>query len=649
LEGINVLKRERVNKLPETSEYYRALFENAPVGIGLSNLDGRVLACNTTMLKITGYGPGDVANLALSDIYFDTNDRNRILTIFREKGIVNDFETRLRRKDGTVLHVSLTVSPFQQSDPEIMVTVLLDISEQKKAEQALRESEEKYRSLAENTSDIVYSLNLKGELVFISPRVRHYDYEPDELIGTNFLELVSPEDREMVSADFEKSISDRKISPPIEFRILNREGKTFWLEERSQFNYDEQGEIIGLTGVARDITERKIAEEALRKSEINFRRLFDRMPDAVTLIVEEKLVYANGSFLQMFEFEEKDIPNLNFNTFRRIFENPDRLFKRIEEILSGGPEYPSEYTALDRHGTRIPIEIFSRKITYQGKPALLSVVRNLTERKKLELQIHRQNERLKKLVDERSRQALRNERLAAAGRLLAGYVHQIGNPVQSIFSCLDRLENLTGGNVELSREVLGVRSHINLIADLGRQLKNIYQPHEPEFTLINVNDIVLEVTELYSTRLAETGIKLKLELDKSSAKAFMEETSLYTTLGNLILNAIDAMPEGGELTISTVHDKNRLRLEVTDNGRGIDSSNLPKVFKPFFTTKPPDKATGLGLTLVKEAVEAAGGSITVSSKVDWGTKIIVTLLRKAPENFSRRVGTSTLGFLKPQF
>ena len=643
------MKRARIDKLPETSEYYRALFESAPVGIGLSHLDGRVLACNASMLKIMGYGPGDVENLTLEKIYCDIKDRNRMLKMFRKDGLVKDLETRLKRKDGTVIYVSLTVSPFQQSDPEIMLSVLLDISVQKQAEQALRESEEKYRRLAENTSDIIFSVNLEGEFIFISPRVRHYDYEPDELVGTHFLEIISPEDREMVSADFEKSIKDRKISPPIEFRILNRKGEAFWLEERSQFNFDERGEIIGLTGIARDITERKIAEEALKKSELHFRKLFDRIPDAVTLIMDEKLVYANGSFLQMFEFEEKDIPGMNFDTIRRVIENPERLFRRVEEILNGGPEYPSEYTALDRRGTRIPIEIFSRKITFQGKPALLSVVRNLTERKKLELQIHRQNERLKKLVDERSRQALRNERLAAAGRLLAGYVHQIGNPVQDIFSGLDRLENLTEGNDELSREIQGIRKHISLVADLGRQLKNIYQPHEPEFTLINVNDIILEVTELYSSRLAETGIKLKLELDKSGTKAFMEETTLYTSLGNLILNAIDAMPDGGELYISTVHDKNQLRLEVTDNGKGIDSSVLPKVFKPFFTTKPPDKATGLGLTLVKEAVEAAGGSITVSSKVGWGTKIIVTLLRKVPENFSRRVNSTTLGFLKPLF
>lgn|GEM_PF-5220489 len=643
------MKRELVISLPENPESYRALFENAPVGIGLSHSDGRILAYNESMLKIMGCKPDDIINLNLINTYYNINDRKKLLETYRINGYVRDYEVKLKRKDGTPYYASVSITPFCYNGEDILLTVAVDITEQKETEQALRSSEEKYRTLAENTSDVVYSLNLDGRIVFSSPRVRHYGYEPEALTGKNFLEVVYPDDRNMVASDFEKSMIDKRISPPIEFRILSRNGKIFWLEERSQFNYDARGEIVGMTGIARDITERKKAEEALKKSEERFRKLLERLPDAVALISDNKPVYVNTALLKLFGLEQKEAIDNDIKSVTRFIENPEKVLMRVENILDSGPEYPSEYTAIAKDGTKIPIEVFSRKITYRGKPAILSVIRNLTERKKLELQIHRQNERLKKLVDERSRQALCNERLASAGRLLAGYVHQIGNPIQSIFCCLDRLENMTRGNLELSREVKGIRTHLRRVTDLGRQLKNIYLPQEPDFTLINVNEIVLEVTELYSTRVTDAGIKLRLNLDNSGATAFINETFLYTSLGNLILNALDAMPEGGELTISTINRKKHLQLEVDDTGEGIECSALPKIFKPFYTTKAPDKGTGLGLTLVKEAVEAVGGSITVSSKVGRGTKVIITLLKKEPENFSRRVGSSMLGFFNPQF
>ena len=180
-------------------------------------------------------------------------------------------------------------------------------------------------------------------------------------------------------------------------------------------------------------------------------------------------------------------------------------------------------------------------------------------------------------------------------------------------------------------------------------LKNVYQPRKSDFYLINVNEIILEVTELYSTRLADAGIDLKLNLDKSGKTAFIDETSLYTSLGNLILNALDAMTGGGELSVTTVNLEKQFQLEVADNGVGMEPSFIPKIFKPFFTTKTPDMGTGLGLTLVKEAVELAGGSISVSSKVGQGTKVIISLLKNKPKDFSKRVGSSSLGFFKPQF
>ncbi|MBN1211336.1 MAG: GHKL domain-containing protein [candidate division Zixibacteria bacterium] len=180
-------------------------------------------------------------------------------------------------------------------------------------------------------------------------------------------------------------------------------------------------------------------------------------------------------------------------------------------------------------------------------------------------------------------------------------------------------------------------------------MKNIYKPQEPDFTPINVNEIVLEVMEQYSTRLTDAGIKLQLNLEKSGATAFIDETALYTSLGNIILNSIDAMPEGGELSITTVNRENHLLLEVADNGKGIKPSDLPKIFKPFFTTKTPEEGTGLGLTLVKEAVEISGGSISVSSKVGQGTKVMISLLKNEPVNFSRRIGSSMQGFFKPQY
>lgn len=334
------MKRELVINLTENPERYRELFENAPVGIGVSHFDGRILAYNDAMLRMMGYEPHEMRNLNLVDTYCDKKDRAKLFKSYRKKGFLRDYEVKLKKKDGTPYFASLTITPFQYDGEEVLLTIAVDITGQKEIETALRNNEEKYRTLIENTSDIVYSMNIEGGIVFISPRIRYYGYEPEALIGKNFLDMIYPEDRNMVASDFEKSLVEKEISPPIEFRILSCDGDVVWLEERSQFNYDTRGEIVGMTGIARDITERKKVEEALRKSEERFRRLLNRMPDAVALIYENRPIYVNPSLLQLFGFEEKEIADFDIKSFSRFFENPEKLLHRVNDILTGGPEYP---------------------------------------------------------------------------------------------------------------------------------------------------------------------------------------------------------------------------------------------------------------------------------------------------------------------
>ncbi|MFQ5607472.1 MAG: sensor histidine kinase, partial [Candidatus Zixiibacteriota bacterium] len=248
----------------------------------------------------------------------------------------------------------------------------------------------------------------------------------------------------------------------------------------------------------------------------------------------------------------------------------------------------------------------------------LGMVQDITELKQREAEIQRQNTRLKKLIDHRSQQALNSERLASVGRLTAGYSHQIRNPLQCIFCCLDRIEALTAGDPESYREVSEIRGGLRRIADLSDKLRHLYMPHEKSLNHFDVNEIVSEVVNLYFSQIRDAGIEISLDLHQPEAIVYADETVVYAALGNLLLNGIDAMDKGGRFTIRTAPSTEFVHLAVIDTGHGIDPSIKSRIFEPFFTTKSPDEGSGLGLAMVKESLERIGGSIEVSGEKGRG-------------------------------
>jgi len=487
-----------------------------------------------------------------------------------------------------------------------------DVTEHRRAEEALRESEEKYRKIVGNVYDMVYSLYPDGTLYFISPNVLSFTgYKPEEGIGHNIMEFIHPDDREHVLADFEKTIKTGKEFPTI-FRFSRKDGSYFYAEELGRV-IREGGKIVGVTGVVRDITERMKMEEALRESEEKLQRMFESATDGIVVTdlngnimeVNEAAVRLRGS-----DSKEKIIGQ---SAFESIAER-DRV--RVMKILESAKEDGQirrnvEITFLTEDGREYFAEVSSALLrdAAGNSTGFIAILRDITERKKMEEQL------------------IVADRLASIGELSSGLAHEINNPLTGIILLSELL--LAKDLPDDVREDLKVLNReLQRTAGIVRNLLTFAREHETEKQAVNINSIIEEVLELRAYEQKVNNIKVNTRLTPALPEIMADGFRLQQVFINIIINAEHFMIEAhnkGTLTIATERVGKVVRASFVDDGPGIAPENLGHLFDPFFTTKEVGKGTGLGLSICHGIVTEHGGRIYAESKLGKGATFVVEL------------------------
>ncbi|MBE9570527.1 MAG: PAS domain S-box protein, partial [Proteobacteria bacterium] len=492
----------------------------------------------------------------------------------------------------------------------------------KQAEEALRESEEKYRLVSENIPVVVYSAlpDEHSTNLLVSGRV-------EELTGYNYQEFINnpelwgiiiyPEDSDYVWEEMKKH-RKKKILFNAEYRIVTKNKKIKWIRDVATPILDENGKLIRIDGYMEDITARKQAEEALRESEGRLKTILSSIQAGIVVINAEThtIVDANPAAIEMIGAPEEEIIGHVCHKYICPAE------KGKCPITDFGQEVDnSERTLLTANGKEIPILKTVTPTLLSGQAHLLDIFIDITEKKKLEAQL------------------LQAQKMEAIGILAGGVAHDFNNILTAILGYTDLAMMKVDEADPLYRDLKQIDLSATRAASLTRQLLLFSRRQPIQFTSFNLNTTVDNLLKMLQ-RLIGEDITINTELDSELWTVQADAGNIEQAIMNLTVNARDAMPEGGTLTIKTenmhvdedycktytyAHPGKFVCLSVQDNGVGMDKEIIDSIFEPFFTTKGPGKGTGMGLSVVYGIVKQHEGWVNVYSEPGLGSNLKIYL------------------------
>jgi len=513
-------------------------------------------------------------------------------------------------------------------------------AEKEEAERALRESERKYRELVENLNDVLYAVDAEGTVTYVSPSVRTVlGYEPRDVIGRPFEELVFSDDLEKIRTNHRR-IMHEGPSRPNEYRFLTKSGEVRWglVSSRQLFS---NARVAGLQGILTDVTELRIAEEKVRESERWYRTVVEDLPVLVCCFDSEgTITFVNEAYCEYFGKAREELVG---TSFMKLIPEGDREFveAKFSALTPENPVDTYEHKVIDSDGA-IRWQRWTDRAIFDGDGAFLgykSIGQDITEQRNLE---------------ERLRQS---EKLEAIGQLAGGIAHDFNNQLTAILGGAEMLRlRLGAGDQALRRAVDMIIRASRRSSEMANKLLAFARKGRLKSVIIDIHQLINEVMELLQAGLRR-DVEIRTDFRADPCVTRGDPTQIQSVLLNIALNARDAMPEGGVLTISTgnvtppadmamdaVGGGNRrcICVCVSDTGVGMDAETKSRVFEPFFTTKPEGAGTGMGLAAAYGAVKAHGGEIEVESEPGRGATFRVYL----PVNDTSREPASDVSILR---
>jgi PAS domain S-box-containing protein len=536
--------------------------------------------------------------------------------------------------------------------------------ERHRADVALQESEKHYKHLLESITDYVYTVKLEAgrpvQSIHAPGCVAVTGYDPKDFENSNesWYKMVHEADRPAVLSQASKILAGQ-VPPVLEHRILHKNGHVRWVRHALVPNRDEHGGLISYDGCISDITERKEAEEKLVSSEAFYHSLVENLPQNIfRKDLQERFTFANQRFCAMlgkpleeimgktdFDFYPPEMASKYQKDDRWVIET-GRIFETVEENVS-----PS--------GETIYVQVVKTPI-YDAKGQILGtqcIFWDITERKRFEEELKNAYEELARneAALRKSNEALRAaqmqliqaEKMESVGTLAAGVAHEVKNPLAILMMGLSYLDKKLKDSDENILIVLKeMREAISRADSITLGLLDFSSNRQLTIKPENMNQVILQTLRMLRHAFTQAKIELKEEWGEHLPSVGIDKRQVQQVFVNLFMNAIQAMPEGGAVTIRTYRKEitesiraegsrqgDRLWIgdtvvvaEVEDSGPGIPPGHLVKIFDPFFTTKPTGVGTGLGLPVSKKIIELHGGVMDL--KNNPGRGVLATIMLK---------------------
>jgi len=527
---------------------------------------------------------------------------------------------------------------------------------QKQTEEALRESEEKYKSFYENSLVGLFRTSIKEKkaLAANDVGVRLFGYSSQE----EYLRDFSPPGHYVDPSDRDKLLEELRLKGEVHnyiIRFIRKDGTDFWAEFWAKI-YPDKGE---LEGVVIDITKRRQAEEALQESEEMYRTLVETSPDAVTVTdLEGHITYASPRTVELTGYERVE-ELLGRSVFELIAEEECEEAKmNLCKMLKEGVVRNAEYTLLRKDGTRFTGELSVALIkdVHENPKAFFAIVRDVTERKKVEEELQENYRLLEETLAElraTQHQVIQQERLRALGQMASGVAHDFNNTLTPILGYTELLFSVPA-TLDDKKKAMGYFAVMNTAAkdalNVISRLREFYRQRKKDemFSLVNLNQLVKQTIELteakWKDQAQSDGITISVQTNLQQVPQINGNSSeLRNALTNLIFNAVDAMPGDGTITICTHHDDEHVILEVSDTGIGMMDEVQQRCFEPFFSTKD-ERGSGLGLSIVHGIIRRHEGTIEIDSEPGKGTTVIIRLpiqMAEQTEGEEQKTATTT--------
>ncbi len=606
----DITDRKKVESdLNKSYEFQRAMIATSPVALYSIDAKGNVLTWNESAERIFGWKEEEVIGIPLPIVPGEKLEEFRKLwELVLAGNVFSNLEMMRVKKSGDLIECSLSLAPIYSDTGEIIgiMGALEDITQRKQTEKELKKSEEKFRNLIETINDVIFEVDSRGVITYVSPSgYKFWEGNINNVLGRHFMELIHPEDRELVEKRFQEV--QQGIEKPLSYRLITEYREERWVRTHSTAVWKD-GEFAGVRGVLMDITAQKEAEAGHLKADKELldrnrfiETILDHLPIglAVNYIEEGRASYMNKQFEEIYGWPKDELVDIE-QFFEKVYPDPKyrEEIKRLifEDIRSGDPTRMAwEGIETTRKDGKKRI-VSAKNIPLFEQNIMISTVQDVTESKNLQ-------EELAQI-----------QKMEAIGRLAGGVAHDLNNLLSPILGYGEMLVEDTFKEDSRRESAEKIVSAGYRARDLVRQLLAFSRKQTLEFKLVDINKVLQDFEKLLRRTVRE-DIQIDMNLAPELLPIRADIGQIEQVIMNLTVNAQDAMPDGGRLSIESgivdldeeyakkykMKGGSYILLRVSDTGHGMDAETVERVFEPFYTTKDRGKGTGLGLSTCMES------------------------------------------------
>ena len=590
----------------------------------------RLIRWNKNHETLLGFGPEELQDRSLHEWHPPEAKASVLeaIDVVMEKG-QNMIESPLLAKDGTLIPFLMTGVKVELQGQQYMMGVGIDVSERNRTLEALRESEKKYRLIAENTADLISIMDMNLHFTYVSPAsMRLRGFTVEEAMAQTLEQVLTPESMQLAVEVFEKemAIEASGTADPDRTRILEleqykKDGSTVWMEVSISFLRGKDGKPVEILAVTRNINDRKRAEVALQESEEKFRLTYSFSPDAVNInrLDDGLFVDINEGFTRGMGYTREEVigkTSLEIN----VWHDPADRQKLVRALKEKGYYENLEAQFRRKDGSLITGLMSARVISLKGIPHIISITRDVTESKLMATKLQQ------------------IQKFEAIGTLAGGIAHDFNNLLMGIQGRASLISLDLDESHPHREQIHAIEEYIRSATNLTQQLLGLARGGKYEVKPVDINELVRGSSAMFGRTRKEIRIHTKCQASPLVVEA--DRRQIEQVLLNMYINAWQAMPpNGGELyletKIVTMDEASRktyqtkpgryAKVSITDTGTGMSEAIRLQIFDPFFTTKEKGRGTGLGLASAFGIIKNHGGVITVYSEVGHGTTFNIYL------------------------
>ncbi|MFC1556292.1 PAS domain S-box protein [candidate division KSB1 bacterium] len=604
-------------ELKASEEKYRSLVEGLNIGIfrSLPGTPGKLLHANKEMANKLGYDSvEELMNSPVDLLYLKDNDRKEFLEELNKNNIIVNKEMYLRKKNGEFFWAEINAKVIRDSDNNILWIdgYGIDKTKKKLTEIALDESEKRIHELVSTIPIVLWSANEDGTIVLSEGKgLSALNVKPGELVGHSIFEMFK--DNQEATNNINRAYQGESFSTIERF-------KDSYFENVYSPLKNDTGEIIGISGISIDVTPIKIAEKTTIETEKKYYNLFENVNDAIVLIDPETntILEANNKALEMYGYSREELDGIKVPD---VFYDIDYSQKNFEKIKEGNAFLNYETVHKRKDGSTIDLLINTAPIEHEGKPAIIAINRDITERKRLLNQLNR------------------TKHMETLGKLAGAVAHDINHILTGLVTYPDMILMDIDDDDPVRTKIEAIKQSGKRAAAIVEDLLIMARGGIIESENIDLNYIIdecLESTEIVQMKKLNNNVIFDTNLDPYLSQISCARINIFKLLLNLITNSVEAMVEGGRLLISTTNCEftnvfegyedipagKYVYLSISDTGKGIKQADLKHIFDPYYTKKKYGRSgSGIGLTVVWNVVKEFHGFINVKTEEGLGSVI----------------------------